>query len=199
MRGRDEESGDFLGPSRSQKRREALGVLELAEALVALTPAQLSRVPVPEATLPHIEETRRITSNVARKRQLAFLAKQMRRLGEDELQAMRDALDEKSAASRTEVAALHRVEAWRDRLLDDGAEALAELLDMHPEGDRQRLRQLVRNTLEERKRNKPPHSFRELFRELRVLMLARDAGDGEAADGDDPGDASQRGTHDDGA
>lgn len=179
MRGRDEESGEFLGPSRSQKRREALGVLELAEALVALTPAQLSRVPVPEATLPHIEDTRRITSHVARKRQLAFLAKQMRKLDESELQAIRDALDEKSQASRTEVAALHRVEAWRDRLLEGGDEALAELVDAHPDADRQRLRQLVRNTLEERRRGKPPHSFRELFRELRELMLARtgDAGD----------------------
>lgn len=188
MRGRDEESGEFLGPSRSQKRREALGVLELAEALVALSPAQLSRVPVPEATLPHIEETRRITSNIARKRQLAFLAKQMRKLDEDELQAMRDALDEKSAASRTEVAALHRVEAWRDRLLEGGDDALAELLDLHPEADRQRLRQLVRNTLDERKRNKPPHSFRELFRELRGLLLAQ-SGDVDAYDPtDDPPD-----------
>ena len=134
MRGRDEETGEFLGPSRSQQRREALGVLELAETLTSLSDAQLARVPVPEAVLPHIAEARRISSHIARKRQLAFLAKQMRKLDEDELQAMRDALDEKSAASRTEVAALHRVEAWRDRLLDDGDEALAELLDMHPEG-----------------------------------------------------------------
>lgn len=182
MRGRDEESGEFLSPSRSQKRREALGVLELAEVLVALTPAQLSRVPVPEATLPHIEDTRRITSNVARKRQLAFLAKQMRKLDESELQAIRDSLDEKSKASRTEVAALHRVEDWRDRLLEGGDEALAAFVDAHPEADRQRLRQLVRNTLEERKRGKPPHSFRELFRELRELMLARGGEADEALD-----------------
>ncbi|HEY4583651.1 MAG TPA: ribosome biogenesis factor YjgA, partial [Lysobacter sp.] len=32
MRGRDEESGEFLGPSRSQRRRDALDVLELAKA-----------------------------------------------------------------------------------------------------------------------------------------------------------------------
>ncbi len=182
MRGRDEESGEFLGPSRSQKRREALDVLELAKALVELTPAQMSRVPVPESTIPHIEDTRRITSNIARKRQLAFLAKQMRKLDEAELQAMRDALDEKSDASRAEAAALHRVEAWRTKLLDEGDAALAELLDLHPDADRQRLRQLVRNALDERKRNKPPRAFRELFRELRGVMLgtADDADDGDA-------------------
>ncbi|WP_133480170.1 ribosome biogenesis factor YjgA [Cognatilysobacter segetis] len=180
MRGRDEESGEFLGPSRSQKRREALDVLELAKALVELTPAQLARVPVPEATLPHIEETRRITSNIAHKRQLAFLAKQMRKLDDDELQAMRDALDEKSDASRAEAAALHRVEAWRAKLVDGGDDALSELLDMHPDADRQRLRQLVRNAQDEKKRGKPPRAFRELFRELRGVMLG--SGDGDEAD-----------------
>ena len=35
--------------------------------------------------------------------------------------------------------------AWRERLLEDGDEALAELLDQHPAADRQLVRQLVRN------------------------------------------------------
>lgn len=180
MRGRDEESGEFLGPSRSQQRREALGVLELAETLTALTDAQLSRLPVPESLVSHVRDTKRITANVARKRQLAFLAKQMRREDDDTLQAIRDALDENSKASRSEVAALHRVEAWRDRLLAGGDEALAELLEMHPDADRQRLRQLVRNTQDERKRGKPPHSHRELFRVLREMMLPRGGADVDA-------------------
>lgn len=187
MRGRDEETGEYLGPSRSEQRREALGVLELAEQLAGLSEAQLARVPVPESILPHIAETRRITSHIARKRQLAYLAKQMRKLDDDELQAMRDALDEKSESSRAQVAAMHRVEAWRTKLIDGGDEALAELLDLHPDADRQRLRQLVRNVIDERKRNKPPRAFRELFRELRGVMLG-DADEGADADdvtGDD--------------
>lgn len=179
MRGRDEESGEFLGASRSQKRREALGVLDLAETLAALTEAQLGRVPVPESILPHIADTRRITANIARKRQLAFLAKQMRRLDESELQAMRDALDENSKAARVEVAAMHRVEDWRERLLEGGDEALARFLDEHPQGDRQRLRQLVRNALEERRRNKPPQSYRELFREIRSAVIGATAASDE--------------------
>lgn len=171
MRGRDEETGEFLSPSRSQQRREALDILELGRTLAELSEAQISRVPVPESLMPHIIETRRITSNIARKRQLAFLAKQMRKLDDEEIQAMRDALDEKSEASRAEVAAMHRVEAWRTKLIDGGDEALAELLDLHPDADRQRLRQLVRNVVDERKRDKPPRAFRELFRELRGVML----------------------------
>ena len=182
MRGRDEETGEFRDDSRSQQRREALEVLAIGQQLVALTDAQLARLPVPESLLPHILEARRITSHIAHTRQLAFLAKQMRREDDDTLEAIRDALDEKGDAARREVAAMHRVEAWRDRLLADGDEALAELLDLYPDADRQGLRQLVRNTLEERKRNKPPRAFRELFRHLRVMMLdgqaSDDAGDG---------------------
>jgi len=188
MRGRDEETGEFRGDSRSQNRRDALEVLALCEQLVALTPAQLAKLPVPEELLPHIRETRRITSHIAHKRQLAFLAKQVRREDEATLDAIRDALDEKGEASRREISAMHRVEAWRERLLADGDVALAELLDGYPEADRQLLRQLVRNTLEERKRNKPPRAYRELFRELRELMLhGHEPTGGDDAEVDDEG------------
>ena len=92
MRGRDEETGEFLSPSRSQNRRAALDILALGETLVALSAAQLARLPIPEEVLPHIQETQRITSFGARKRQLAFLAKQMRRQDDETLDAIRDAL-----------------------------------------------------------------------------------------------------------
>ena len=170
MRGRDEDTGEFLAPSRSQQRREALDVLALGQQLVALSAAQLDKLPIPEALRPHIADTQRITANIARKRQLAFLAKQMRREDEETLDAIRDALDAGGEASRRETAALHRAEIWRDRLLAEGDEALTELLTEHPAADRQRLRQLARNAAEERAKNKPPHSFRELFRELRELL-----------------------------
>lgn len=183
MRGRDEDTGEFFSPSRSEQRRAALDVLELGEQLVAMTAAQLGRLPIPEELLPHIRETQRITSHGARKRQLAYLAKQMRKLDDEVLDAIRDAMSKDGEAARRETAALHRVEALRDALLgDDGDAALTGLLAAHPQADRQQLRQLLRNVREERAKNKPPRAFRELFRELRDLL----SGDGEA--GDDVGD-----------
>lgn len=194
MRGKDPETGEFLSPSRSQQRREALEVLELGEQLATLTDAQLQRLPIPESLLPHILDTRRITAHIARKRQLAFLAKQMRREDEATLAAIRDALHAQGEGARREAAAMHRVEAWRERLLAEGDQALAALLDAHPDADRQRLRQLVRNAQQERLKNKPPHAYRELFRELRALLLP--AGD-EQADGGAPGrdEADDSGGH----
>src|SRR5690554_1966101 len=180
MRGIDEDTGEYLGPSRSQQRREALEVRALGEKLVALSPAQLAKLPIPAGLLPHILETQRISSRIACKRQLQFLAKQMRREDDDTLHAIRDALDAGGEASRQETALLHRIEAWRERLLEDGDGALASLLEEHPEADRQQLRQLVRNVHAERKKGKPPHAFRELFRALRETVGRQpDAGDGE--------------------
>lgn len=188
MRGRDPDTGDFLAPSRSAQRRAALDVLALGQKLSTLSDAQLARLPVPESLLPHIVETRRITSHVAHKRQLAFLAKQMRREDDETLDALRDALDEHGDSARRETALLHRIETLRERLLADGDAALAELLDEHPQADRQRLRQLVRNALDERHRNKPPHAFRELFRELRELLASNgdaETDEAQAEDGDE--------------
>ena len=181
MRGRDDETGEFLSPSRSQQRRDALEVLELGERLVGMTPAQLEKLPLPDHLLPHIRDAQRITSHIARKRQLAFLAKQMRREDDATLEAIRDAMDAGGTAARIETALLHRAETWRARLLDEGDAALAELLDAHPNADRQQLRQLVRNALDERSRNKPPRAFRELFRVVRDAI----AGDESEAPGDD--------------
>lgn len=183
MRGRDEDTGEFRGESRSQQRREALEVLSLGEKLVALTPGQLAKLPVPESLLPHIAETKRITSHIAHKRQLAFLAKQMRREDEAVLEAIREAMDVNSDSARREVAAMHRVEDWRERLLAEGDTALAELLAEHPDADRQRLRQLVRNAKDERLKNKPPHAYRELFRELREMILGAASGMGNGESG----------------
>ena len=190
MRGRDPETGEYLAPSRSEQRRAALEVLDLGAQLVALSDAQLAKLPIPESLLPHIRECKRITSHIAHKRQLQFLAKQMRREDDETLEAIRDALDEKGETARREVAAMHRVEAWREKLIDGGDAALAELLDEHPQADRQHLRQLVRNAIEERNRNKPPRAFRELYQELREVLL------GDAPDEDAGVDALEEGASD---
>ena len=189
MRGKDEQTGEFLSPSRSQQRRDALDVLALAGQLATLEPGRLAKLPVPEHLLPHIAEARRITSHIARKRQLAFLAKQMRREDDEALDAIRDALDAGGEAAKQETALLHRAERWRERLLAEGDDALAELLAEFPQADRQQLRQLVRNAVEERKRNRPPKAYRELFREVRDLLLADTEGPAETVDNDEAEDS----------
>ena len=160
----------YDGPSRSQLRREALDVLKLAQALAALSDQQLSHVPLDDDLLDEVRRARAVTQQIARKRQIQFLAKQLRKLDDDELEPIRAKLDNDKQQSRLQAAALHRAETWRDRLIDEGDDALTELLNEHSAADRQQLRQLARQAKTERDQNRPPHAQRELFRLLRELL-----------------------------
>lgn len=172
----NEVEDEWDGPSRSQLRREALDVYKLAEALALLSDAQLAHVPLDDNIAEEVRRTRAITQQIARKRQTQFLAKHMRRLEPEELVLIRAALEHDRADSRRETAELHRLEAWRARMLTEGDTALAEFIVQYPTADRQRLRQLVRQATLESEANKPPRAFRELFR------LLRDAADPASAD-----------------
>lgn len=169
-RGVDEDSGDYLGPSRGDLRREALGVLELAHRLVDQPAARLAQLPLSDDLLALAVAAQRITAQIARKRAVGFLAKKLRREEDETLAAIRAAMEHDKADSRRENAALHRLEALRDQLVADGDAALNDLLVEYPHADRQHLRQLARNAREEKLHNKPPHAYRELFRELRDLL-----------------------------
>lgn len=162
------------GPSRTQQRREALAVLALASQLVELPASRLARLELPDDVRREIETTRRITAHGARKRQMAFLAKVMRRFGEEDFAAVRAELGENREKQRQDTAAMHRLEAIRDRLADGDDAALAEVIAEHPQVDRQHLRSLVRQArLERETPNKPPRAFREIFQLLKEL--AQDA------------------------
>ena len=163
---------DERPPSRSQLRRDALEVFDLAETLASLSDAELSRVPLAEEIRDEVVRTRAVTSHIARKRATQFLAKQLRKLDDADIEPIRAALDNDRAKAHHETAALHRLETWRTRLIDEGDAALDELLAVHPSADRQQLRQLVRNARAERDREKPLHAYRELFRALRELFDA---------------------------
>lgn len=190
----DEEEQDY-GPSRGEQRRAALAVLELALRLVEQSEATIQRIPMDEDLRELVLASRKITAQIARKRQVHYLAKHMRREEDEALDAIRAALDHDKADGRREAQALHQVEYWRDRLIADGDTALGELLALNPHADRQHLRQLARNAHQEKLKNKPPHAYRELFRELRDLLAApvADIDDIDAAaEADDPGIGDSR-------
>ena len=174
MHDHDDDGPEYDGPSRSQERRDALAVLELAKQLIELTDAQLAQVPLDEDLRAEVHNTRRITQKIARKRQTQFLAKQLRKREDEELSTIRAALQQDREVTRRDTAELHRIEAWRDRLIDEGDEALSQLLQQFPQADRQHLRGLARQAKVERLANKPPHSYRELFRALRETMGVAD-------------------------
>jgi ribosome-associated protein len=163
----DDPEHDY-GPTRTQQRRDALAVLAFATQLVELPPSKLARANLPDDVLREIDHLRRITSHIARKRQLGFLAKVMRRHDDEAFDAARTLLGENRDQQRKETAAMHRMEALRERLLEND-EAFQELVDQHPAIDRQHLRSLIRQARIERDANKPPRAYREIFQLLKSL------------------------------
>ena len=160
---------DSLVPSRSQQRRDALAVLALAQRLVALGDAALDRLPLPDGIRAAVDDTKRIRQQIAHKRQLQYLAKLMRREDEETLDAIRQALEPDREQARRDTALLHRIEAWRERLIEDPDGALGELVEDFPDADRHQVRQLARQAKAERLENRRPQAFRELFQVLREL------------------------------
>ena len=167
-------------PSRSQRRRDALALFDLGEALVALPPSRLARIELPADVRGEIANVRRIGAPVARKRQLQYLAKLMRRHDAAVFAPARAALGEDAVTHRLQVAAEQRLETLRERLLGEGDSALGELLRRHPQADRQHLRALVRQARNERAGHAAPHAYRALLRVLRALQSAASAADSGA-------------------
>lgn len=163
----DDPEHDY-GPTRTQQRRDALAVLAFASQLMELPPSKLARANLPDDVLREIDHLRRITSHIARKRQLGFLAKVMRRHDDEAFAGARALLGEDREQQRKETAAMHRMETLRERLLEND-EAFQELVDQHPAIDRQHLRSLIRQARIERDANKPPRAYREIFQLLKSL------------------------------
>jgi ribosome-associated protein len=86
-----------------------------------------------------------------------------------DVQPIQDALAAIDLQARQEIVRHHRVESWRDRLLDGGDEVLGALLKQRKSADTQALRNLVRNAIREASRDKPPASARKLFKLLREM------------------------------
>ena len=165
-----EESKEFQNQledtSKSQRRRDALEVKSLASRLIELPAARLARVPLDEQLRSEIEDARRMKSWGARKRQLQYVAKLIRR---DDPEPILDALESFENEARHLNARHHRSEAWRDFLLENGDKAVGHLLEKRRDADAQAIRQLLRNAAREATRNKPPAAARSLFKLLREL------------------------------
>jgi ribosome-associated protein len=149
--------------SRTKKKQHVEELQKLGAALVALAPAQLEALAIPPELLAAVREAQRITSHGAKRRQVQFIGKVMRKIDPEPVRAALATVAGQSSSARAQQ---RRLESWRERLIgDDGA--LTEYASGHPDADLQVLRTLVRNARKEIAEAKPPRAQRELFRLLR--------------------------------
>lgn len=162
--------------SKSQIKREMHALQDLGKELVNLPKEQFAKLMLPDAIRDAILDAQRIRQHGALKRQLQYIGKRLRDVDAEHI---REQVDTLNGQSKQAAANLHHIERWRDNLLSEGDNALAQLVSEHPHSDRQYLRQLIRNAKKETKENKPPKSARALFKYLRDLLDAQETSDNQ--------------------
>jgi ribosome-associated protein len=160
---------EFDGPSRSQRKRDAQAFVDLGDALIALPAAELAALELDEKLADAIELARTITAHGGKARQRQYVGKLLRKT---DVEHVRAALAAREAAQKHAAREFHRLEAWRDRLVREGAPAVAALLAAEPRLPAEELRALVDAARAEAAAGRPPAAARELFRWLRESLAA---------------------------
>ena len=176
-------------PSRTELKRESDELQKLGESLLTLRADLMAKIDLPEKLVEAVAEAKRITNFEGKRRQMQFIGKLMRKLDDDAVEGVREALLEQSQGSAQETLQLHLAEQWRDRLIKDD-DACGEWLQSFPSTDSQQLRALIRQA----RKDAPPVSaatvsqglaprqsraYREIFQLVRAeLSNADEAGSG---------------------
>jgi ribosome-associated protein len=163
----DDINPDDYIKSKSQVKREMTALQKLGERLVDMNDKQLATIPLDDSLLKAIHEARKMPAREARRRHLQFIGKLMRHT--DNL-AIQEAVDKLQDKSDQYIHLQHKIERYRDLLLENDSQVFQNLIAQCPAIDVQHLRQLVRSAQKEREENKPPASARKLFAYIRAQM-----------------------------
>ena len=154
--------------SRTQIKLAAEAVNELGEQLAGMSEATLARFQLSDEVAEAVALLRRLGKGPAYKRQRSYVGKLLRQ-DEDQLARIRAMLAQLEQEAREEKRQTRRWERWRDRLIEEGDAALAELLAEFPRADRNQLRQLIRQAQPSQPEQKRRQAARRLFQAIRDL------------------------------
>ncbi len=164
-------------------------VTALAERLATVRDEWLIGVPfdVDAELAEAVRLARRLKRSGAKNRQIRHVARLLMQVDEAPIKA---ALDRAELGHGDDVDVLHASEGWRDRLLAEGPEAIEAFIEAFPaaEGDRQHMRQLVRQGARDIAAGKPARTRRTLYRLVKRFLLGGEASAEDALDADDDDD-----------
>lgn len=163
-----EEFEDDLPKSKTQVKEEMHALQALGKRLTELNAVKLAEVPMDPGLTEAIETMHRIKSREARRRQLQYIGKLMRKADVEAIEAV---LDKQKEQDHLHLRFDRMAEEWRARLLEEGKEAQSAFFDSFPGADHQQLRALIRESNKEIANKKPPSNQRKLFRYLRDFFM----------------------------
>ncbi len=153
--------------NKSQQKREIQDLLALGKKLAQCDAIALGKFDLPAELQQALLDVQSMKFG-AEKRQFKRICKLLRQINTEALQDTFQALESKKAEQDKQ---FHKVERWRDRLIEDGHTAVTDFMAKYPRADAGQIRQLVRNANKEISQDKPRKSSRALFRLLRDTIL----------------------------
>ncbi|MEH6470882.1 MAG: ribosome biogenesis factor YjgA [Halopseudomonas sp.] len=161
----DIEQDDEDYKSKTQIKREVEALQKLGAKLIGQKQEVLDKLPLGDELRAALKEALRLKQNEAKRRHLQYIGKLMRDVDPELVQ---QTIDRQEAGTQAYTQHFHKLERWRDRLLEDDSQINSFATD-YPDADRQHLRQLIRNARKETELNKPPATTRKLFKYIRQL------------------------------
>ncbi len=183
--------------SKTDLKRESTELQKLGQELITLRRDLFEGLQLSDKLVDALAEADRITNFEGKRRQMQFVGKLMRLLDDDQVAAIRAALEVQQKGSAAETMALHLAERWRDDLIERD-EAVGEWLTQYPGTDVQQLRSLVRQARKDRpapdadavSKGLAPRqgrAYREIFQLVREQLDAAREAEG-TEEGEDDGD-----------
>ena len=168
--------------TRTDLKRASTELQKLGEDLLTLRTDLMARLDLSEKLVDAVAEAKRSTNFEGKRRQMQYIGKLMRGLDDEQLNAVRAALNEQLNGSAEDNLRLHQAESWRERMVADD-EAVGEWIAQFPGTDIQQLRSLVRQARKDAVPEKPGEAqrhgkaYREIFQLLREQLAEEPADD----------------------
>ena len=175
------------GPSKTELKAQSAELQALGEALLTLRRDLFEPLELPGKLVDGLEELKRITNFEGKRRQSQYVGKLMRQLDEEQLAAVRAALEEQRKGPAAETLRLHAAERWRERLIAEDA-AVNAWVTQFPDTDVQQLRALVRQARKDAptpdaakeaeakgQAQRQSRAFRELFQLVNTALAQAEA------------------------
>ena len=161
------------GPSKSARKRAATAAQNLGLRLIGLRETELGRLSLPEPLADAIRAARHIRSHGGLARQRQFIGKLMRDVDPAPILAL---LDAASRGQAQDAERFKRVQAWRDRLIQEGESGLVALTERRALSADQRAQLALLLQRAQRATHSTAQraaASRELFRALRELFSVK--------------------------
>ena len=156
-------------PSKTERKREQAALRKLGEKLIGLSAVELEALPIEEELKDALSQAASMHARGALRRQKQLVGKLLREADADAIQR---ALDARTSCDRRAKRVFALAEAWRDRVIAEGAPAVEELRAMSCDIDT-RLEAILAEMRTTRNLRREKHLRREIFRLIHNALMTR--------------------------